>query len=163
MGFLIFNLPHGDPMLDNIITVTTIELESEILTHNDSLELEAIANMRVKDGGTAVVTARNRLNRYVEEIEIPETPNKALKKSITNNFWVTISPNPSAGEMIIKTNAERLLSLHIYDSIGNLVYKNVKVENQTIINFNSFTNGLYSVNLYDTKNNVKTFKWVLNK
>jgi hypothetical protein len=165
MRFLIFNLPRGDKILDNIVKVTTIQLENDILNHADSMNLEILCMTRVDEGGAAVITARNLLNRYVDESLLPETPNKALKNKRIVSFSASIYPNPSKGELVIVTNSDALLELKMFDITGKMVYENKNIKNQTILNLAGFTNGLYSLNLYDSNNhkNYKTFKWVISK
>jgi Secretion system C-terminal sorting domain len=162
---IISALPRGKDVLDNIVKVTTIQLENDILNHADSINLEILCMTRVDEGGAAVITARNLLNRYVDESLLPETPNKALKNKRIVSFSASIYPNPSKGELVIVTNSDALLELKMFDITGKMVYENKTIKNQTLLNLAGFTSGLYSINLHDISNqrNFKTFKWVISK
>ena len=103
------------------------------------------------------------MDRYVEEDESIESQNKSKKNTIDNTFWASVYPNPSNGELVVKTNQENLLSIEITDMMGKLVYQKNNIENNKILHLSKLNSGLYSIKLQDENNKIKLFKWVVLK
>jgi uncharacterized protein (TIGR02145 family) len=68
-----------------------------------------------------------------------------------NNEYVLIYPNPMNDKFIISLSVKGQVigNVLIYNSLGEIVYKNKLVNNQETINISDLPNGIYHVNLQD--------------
>ena len=74
---------------------------------------------------------------------------------------INVYPNPA--KSVVNVYAENLNKVTVYNSIGQMVYTQVADSDNMMINVESWTNGLYYINL-ETKSGAKSSqKVIVNK
>ncbi len=77
---------------------------------------------------------------------------------------ILLYPNPAASEFFISNNSEKAYQISIYTIAGQLLQSSeIQIGAISRINTSSLTNGIYFVNLYESKTLVKTSKLVIVK
>ena len=66
---------------------------------------------------------------------------------------ITIYPNPSNGKFKIETNSNKVLSVEIYNALGEKIFEPFYLQNQISneIDLSKFQKGIYFVKIYDSK------------
>ena len=112
-----------------------------------------------KKGKVAVAEQGEKLFRYEYPIEVVFGSAGVEDVVVENN--VNVYPNPA--KSVVNVYAENLNKVTVYNSIGQVVYTEVAGSDNLMINVESWTNGLYYINL-ETKSGVKSSqKVIVNK
>ena len=84
--------------------------------------------------------------------------------NVMNTAEVTIYPNPSTGNFIIKTNgANKHIHAEVYNQLGQLiVYKEANI-GEDVIQVNDLSEGVYFVNVYANGSKLVTQKLIVYK
>lgn len=112
-----------------------------------------------KKGKVAVAEQGEKLFRYEYPVEVVFGSAGIEDVVVENN--VSVYPNPA--KSVVNVYAENLNKVTVYNSIGQVVYTEVAGSDNLMINVESWTNGLYYINL-ETKSGVKSSqKVIVNK
>lgn len=116
----------------------------------------------VKDKNNKTIisgTPSDNTFRYEFPFEVTYSGEGVESVEILNN--VNIYPNPASD--LINVTAENLTKINIYNSIGQLVYSQEVNANEVKVSTDSWTNGLYYINV-ETKDGFKSSqKIIVNK
>lgn len=116
----------------------------------------------VKDKNNKTIisgTPSDNTFRYEFPFEVTYSGEGVESVEILNN--VNIYPNPASD--LINVTAEKLTKINIYNSIGQLVYSQEVNANEVKVSTDSWTNGLYYINV-ETKDGLKSSqKIIVNK
>ena len=116
----------------------------------------------VKDKNNTTIisgTPSDNTFRYEFPFEVTYSGEGVESVEILNN--VNIYPNPASD--LINVTAENLTKINIYNSIGQLVYSQEVNANEVKVSTDSWTNGLYYINV-ETKDGFKSSqKIIVNK
>ena len=112
-----------------------------------------------KKGKIAVAEPGEYLFRNEFNVEVLFDGTYAIEDVVAEN--VNIYPNPA--KSVVNVSAENLNKVTVYNSIGQVVYAQTADSDNMMINVESWTNGLYYINL-ETKSGVTSSqKVVINK
>ena len=112
-----------------------------------------------KKGKIAVAEQGEKLFRYEYPVEIVYGSAGIEDVVVENN--VSVYPNPA--KSVVNVYAESLNKVTVYNSVGQVVYTQVADSDNVMINVESWTNGLYYINM-ETKAGVKSSqKVIVNK
>ena len=112
-----------------------------------------------KKGKIAVAEPGEKLFRYESFVEVVFDGTYAVEDVVEKD--VNVYPNPA--KSVVNVYAENLNKVTVYNSIGQVVYTEVAGSDNLMINVESWTNGLYYINL-ETKSGVKSSqKVIVNK
>lgn len=112
-----------------------------------------------KKGKIAVAEQGEKLFRYEYPVEIVYGSAGIEDVVVENN--VSVYPNPA--KSVVNVYAESLNKVTVYNSIGQVVYTQVADTDNVMIDVESWTNGLYYINM-ETKAGVKSSqKVIVNK
>ena len=116
----------------------------------------------VKDKNNKTIisgTPSDNTFRYEFPFEVTYSGEGVESVKIINN--VDIYPNPASD--LINVTAENLTKINIYNSIGQLIYSQDVNANEVKVSTDSWTNGLYYINV-ETKDGFKSSqKIIVNK
>ena len=112
-----------------------------------------------KKGKVAVAEPGEKLFRNEYHVEVLFDGTYAIEDVVAEN--VNIYPNPA--KSVVNVYAENLNKVTVYNSIGQMVYTQTADTDNMMINVESWTNGLYYINL-ETKSGAKSSqKVIVNK
>lgn len=131
-----------------------------VLYSIDGINYQSNPNFNLTESGTYTLTVKDAKNCCssisFEVMEVVGLEDELLQPQ------VSIYPNPTLGNLFIKTNRSGLLN--IYNSLGNLLQKK-PVQNNALntIEMNAYPNGIYLVEFIDFSNEIihleKVTKW----
>ncbi len=111
-----------------------------------------------KKGKICVAEQGEKLFRYKYLVEVVYG-SLGVEDVVAEN--INVYPNPA--KSVVNVYAENLNKVTVYNSIGQVVYTEVATSDNVMINVESWTNGLYYINL-ETKAGVKSSqKVIVNK
>ena len=98
-------------------------------------------------------------NQYVSEIYKFDL-NSLLSINEYNNFNISVYPNPTTDYLNIKISASASFNVNIYDLNGKLLKSE---KNNTSIQIQDLTNGLYIVEIVDLESDNKIIKKIIKE
>jgi Secretion system C-terminal sorting domain len=159
-------LVGSELVMQNIKTMNAFLIKSDNyhFTGSDSSIIYGIAYQKVQNGGPAVVTARNWLGIYLNDAELSATPKSNAYDDDTEYKWeINLYPNPSKGLLKIESNNNENLKLSIFDILGNLITSENNVVSGNTLEFKNLTSGIYLIQISDVNQNLKNFRWTIEK
>ena len=112
-----------------------------------------------KKGKIAVAEPGEYLFRNEFNVEVLFDGTYAIEDVVAEN--VNIYPNPA--KSVVNVYAENLNKVTVYNSIGQMVYTQIADTDNMMINVESWTNGLYYINLETKSGATSSQKVVINK
>lgn len=112
-----------------------------------------------KKGKIAVAEPGEKLFRNEYYVEVLFDGTYAIEDVVAEN--VKIYPNPA--KSVVNVSAENLNKVTVYNSIGQVVYAQTADSDNMMINVESWTNGLYYINLETKSGATSSQKVVINK
>ena len=112
-----------------------------------------------KKGKIAVAEPGEKLFRNEYYVEVLFDGTYAIEDVVAEN--VKIYPNPA--KSVVNVSAENLNKVTVYNSIGQVVYAQTAESDNMMINVESWTNGLYYINLETKSGATSSQKVVINK
>ena len=112
-----------------------------------------------KKGKIAVAEPGEYLFRNEFNVEVLFDGTYAIEDVVAEN--VNIYPNPA--KSVVNVSAENLNKVTVYNSIGQVVYAQTADSDNMMINVESWTNGLYYINLETKSGATSSQKVVINK
>jgi hypothetical protein len=112
-----------------------------------------------KKGKIEVAGQGEKLFRYKYAVEV--SYGSVGVEDVVAEENINVYPNPA--KSVVNVYAENLNKVTVYNSIGQMVYTQVADSDNMMINVESWTNGLYYINL-ETKSGAKSSqKVIVNK
>ena len=112
-----------------------------------------------KKGKIAVAEPGEYLFRNEFNVEVLFDGTYAIEDVVAEN--VNIYPNPA--KSVVNVYAENLNKVTVYNSIGQMVYTQIADTDNMMINVESWTNGLYYINLETKSGATSSQKVIVNK
>ena len=112
-----------------------------------------------KKGKIAVAEPGEKLFRNEYYVEVLFDGTYAIEDVVAEN--VNIYPNPA--KSVVNVSAENLNKVTVYNSIGQVVYAQTADSDNMMIDVESWTNGLYYINLETKSGATSSQKVVINK
>jgi hypothetical protein len=129
-------------------------LELRIKVAEFLVSFSAVSDVEINEGKDAI--KENKAKPIIVEEDDEEPVEDVVEEEVVNVY-----PNPA--KSVVNVYAENLNKVTVFNSIGQVVYTQVADSDNMIINVESWTNGLYYINL-ETKDGAKSSqKVIINK
>ncbi|MBW6483953.1 MAG: T9SS type A sorting domain-containing protein [Vicingaceae bacterium] len=132
-----------------------------VVNNNAVLEVLAAENINIKPGFTAKKGSNfgARLDPFQcynvtspRMMMLPEEIDTSVSSSLNESYEILIQPNPNNGLFVLYLPDNKVTSVTIINSIGNVIYTNATVYKQLNIDLSSFPKGIYMIKTLSGKN-----------
>lgn len=150
-----------DGGLPNIFTIVYENIGNNQFIESDTIGGEYLAASIVDDfNGDGLIDVV--IQGFIGKTNVYWNATQILSsEDFQSNFLISIYPNPSNGNFILKTGENKELNLRVFDINGKLVYRQESLLELNNINLN-LSNGLYLISL-TSKNISQTEKLIISK
>lgn len=157
----VVNNASTNPLIDDTIwyeisdSITAVGGEEFITIGNFQIDSNADTTT-VEGGGSPSYGAYY----YIDDVNVSITTTSIDESASFMSFEVF--PNPVNDKLRIRINKSGNYHVQMMDMMGNLVSEKIPINNEHLINVNSYPNGVYFIQVFNESKLVKTSKLIIN-